>query len=132
MAEELGVFNHEFSARESGLRGLKRVYYNLLPAELCEEAVRRGEATMTADGALRALTGQHTGRSAKDKFVVFDDATRNAVWWDNNKPMSAEHFALLKADMLAHAEGKDLFVQDLIGGADSQNALPTRVVTEYA
>src|SRR5690606_11334151 len=54
------------------------------------------------------------------------------IWWENNKPLSRAHFDALHADMLAHAGERDLFVQDLIGGADKAYALPTRVVTELA
>ena len=57
--------------------------------------------------------------------MVRNATTEDQIWWDNNKPMSPEHFALLHEDMLAHARGKDLFVQDLIGGADAEYALPT-------
>jgi phosphoenolpyruvate carboxykinase (ATP) len=46
--------------------------------------------------------------------------------------MKPEHFEALKKDMLAHAAGKTLFVQDLVGGADAEYALPTRVVSEFA
>ena len=46
--------------------------------------------------------------------------------------MSPAHFDTLLADMLAHAAGKDLYVQDLVGGADAEQSLPTRVVTEFA
>ena len=130
--EEHGIYNHNFPVGKLGLNNPGAVYYNLMPAELCEQSLKRGEAVLTADGALRALTGQHTGRSAKDKFIVCDDNTRDVIWWDNNKAMSPAHFALLKEDMLAHAEGKELFVEDLIGGADAANRLPTRVITEYA
>ncbi|PRX08287.1 phosphoenolpyruvate carboxykinase [Martelella mediterranea] len=129
---EHGIYNRRFPVENTGLKDLAGIYYNLMPPELCEESLRRSEAVLTADGALRALTGQHTGRSAKDKFIVCDDSTRDQIWWDNNKPMSPEHFELLKADMLDHARGKELFVQDLIGGADAENRLPTRVITEYA
>ena len=130
--EEFGVRNPAAGIADIGLGKAASVRYNFLEAALYEEAIRRGEAELTADGALRALTGQHTGRSAKDKFVVRDGKTDDQIWWDNNKPMSPEHFAVLHQDMLAHAAGKDLFVQDLIGGADADNALPTRVVTEFA
>ncbi len=129
---EHGIYNRRFPVEAAGLKDLAGIYYNLMPSELCELALRRGEAVLTADGALRALTGQHTGRSAKDKFIVCDDKTKSQIWWDNNKAMSPEHFALLKEDMLAHAAGKELFVQDLVGGADAENRLPTRVITEYA
>ncbi len=115
-----------------GLGSVASVAYNLPEAKLYEEAIRRGEAELTAHGALRALTGQHTGRSPKDKFVVRDDATEDQIWWDNNKPMTPAHFAQLHQDMLAHAAGASLFVQDLIGGADPEYALPSRVITEFA
>jgi phosphoenolpyruvate carboxykinase (ATP) len=130
--EQLGLYNPANGVAAIGLEKVSRVNYNLSEVELYEEAIRRGEADLTADGALRAVTGQHTGRSPKDKFVVRDAVTEDKIWWDNNKPMSPEHFAVLKADMLAHAAGRELFVQDLIGGADLDNALPTRVVTEFA
>jgi phosphoenolpyruvate carboxykinase (ATP) len=115
-----------------GLGDVASVRYNLSEARLYEEAIRRGEAELTAHGALRAITGQHTGRSPKDKFVVRDETTEDQIWWDNNKPMSPAHFALLHQDMLAHAKGLSLFVQDLVGGADVDYALPARVVTEFA
>ncbi|THV22126.1 phosphoenolpyruvate carboxykinase [Peteryoungia ipomoeae] len=130
--EELGIRNPAMGLAHIGLGKAASVRYNFLEAALYEEALRRGEAELTADGALRALTGQHTGRSAKDKFVVRDAATDGQIWWDNNKPMTPEHFDVLLQDMLDHVAGMDLFVQDLIGGADSENALPTRVVTEFA
>src|SRR5690606_26025855 len=97
-----------------------------------EEAIRRGEARLTAHGALVAETGQHTGRSARDKFIVLDARTGPTVWWDNNKPMAPERFELLLADFIAHAADRELFVQDLIGGADETHKLPTRIITEYA
>lgn len=129
---EIGVHNPANGVAELGLGKASRVFYNLNESELYEEAIRNGEAELTIDGALRAVTGQHTGRSPKDKFVVRDASTENTIWWDNNKPLSPENFELLRQDMLAHATGKTLYVQDLIGGADEENALPTRVVTELA
>ncbi|MBZ9792752.1 phosphoenolpyruvate carboxykinase [Rhizobium sp. 3T7] len=130
--ELFGVHNPAIELATIGLGGANSARYNFTAASLYEESIRRGEAELTAHGALRALTGQHTGRSPRDKFVVRDANTDGQIWWDNNKPMSPENFALLKQDMLAHAAGKDLFVQDLIGGADEKNALPTRIVTELA
>ncbi|MEM6463047.1 MAG: phosphoenolpyruvate carboxykinase [Pseudomonadota bacterium] len=115
-----------------GFRGLRDVYANLTEAELYEQALGRGEAILTAHGALRALTGRHTGRSAQDKFVVRDETTEPLVWWDNNKPLSQDHFDTLLNDFLDYAQGKDIFVQDLIGGADARHALPSRIVTECA
>ena len=129
---EIGLRNPDNGIDICGLKTSGTVHYNLGPAELVEHALRRGEARLTAHGALVATTGQHTGRSPKDKFVVRDADTDAQVWWDNNKPMSPEQFALLHEDFLAHAADLDLYVQDLVGGADQANSLPTRVVTEYA
>ena len=130
--EELGVRNPSNGIEKLGFRHLHTVRYNVLEAALCEDAIRNGEAVLTADGALRAITGQHTGRSPKDKFVVRDATTDSQIWWENNKPLSPLHFEQLYNDMLAYAEGESLYVQDLIGGADAENALPTRIITELA
>lgn len=129
---ETGLRNPSFGIAESNVKTSGKVFYNLNAAELTEESIKRGEARLTAHGALLATTGQHTGRSPKDKFVVKDDLTEDNVWWDNNKPLSPEHFETLYQDMLKHAEGLDLFVQDLRGGADPDNELPVRVITQYA
>src|SRR5438132_12309214 len=58
-----------------GVRSLSRAWHNLVPAELYEHAARRGEALIVATGALDAETGQHTGRSPKDKFFVKEPTT---------------------------------------------------------
>ena len=115
-----------------GFRNLKAVNWNLSAPALYEEAVRRGEGQVAANGPLVVRTGIHTGRSAGDKFVVRDAETENQVWWDNNKAMSPAHFDALHADMMAHAEGRELFAKDLFGGADLTHRISVRVVTEYA
>ncbi|OXT02045.1 phosphoenolpyruvate carboxykinase (ATP) [Notoacmeibacter marinus] len=125
-----GTFNKPIESQ--GLTGAVSVAYNLSEAELYEEAVRRGEATLTSGGALVAETGQHTGRSAKDKFVVRTADNEDKIWWDNNKPMSPQAFETLFDDFKAHLVDKELFVQDLTGGADERHKLNVRVVTEYA
>jgi phosphoenolpyruvate carboxykinase (ATP) len=129
---EAGQCNPAWAIDRIGLRTTGAVRYNLGAAALYEEAIRRGEARLTAHGALIAETGQHTGRSPKDKFVVRDEGTGPHVWWDNNKAISPVQFEMLLADFRAHAANKDLFVQDLVGGADEGLKLPTRVVTELA
>jgi len=129
---EVGKRNPACPIDRIGLKTTGMVRYNFGAAALYEEAIRRGEARLTAHGALVAETGQHTGRSPKDKFVVRDAATEAHVWWDNNKAISPAQFETLFADFLAHAADKDLYVQDLVGGADAELKLPTRVVTEFA
>src|SRR5471030_3416248 len=115
-----------------GFRKLKAVHLNFSAPALYEEAVKRGEGLLAKDGPLVVRTGVHTGRSASDKFVVRDSASESQVWWDNNKPMSPAHFDALHADMMAHAEGCELFAKDLFGGADLTHRISVRVVTEYA
>jgi phosphoenolpyruvate carboxykinase (ATP) len=132
MTIQAGVFNPSFSADQFGLKDLKSVFYNLEAPQLYEEAIRRGEARIAKGGALVADTGMHTGRSPKDKFIVRDAITDRTVWWDNSSAMTPEQFDTLFADMRRHAAGRDLFAQDLYGGADLANRVDVRVFTEYA
>jgi phosphoenolpyruvate carboxykinase (ATP) len=132
MAHETGMRNPSFGIERNGITGAGMVFHNLNEAELCNESLARGESRLSAHGALVATTGQHTGRSAKDKFIVRDTNTEGRIWWDNNKALTPAEFDRLHEDMLAHAAGKDLFVQDLVGGADLAHALPVRVITEFA
>jgi phosphoenolpyruvate carboxykinase (ATP) len=115
-----------------GLRWANCISWNAVDAVLFQEAVERGEATVTATGGLAVTTGAHTGRSAKDKFIVRNAASESSVWWDNNQSLAQNQFDSLKTDMLAHARMKSLFVQDLLGGADVAHTLETRVITEFA
>ncbi|MEO1040602.1 MAG: phosphoenolpyruvate carboxykinase [Pseudomonadota bacterium] len=105
---------------------------NWTEAALYEEAVRRGEAKIAKGGALVVTTGQHTGRSARDKFTVRDAETENSVWWDFNASMTPEHFSTLWDDMRAHMAGMELFVQELFGGADANHRINVRIVNELA
>jgi phosphoenolpyruvate carboxykinase (ATP) len=129
---ETGIRNPGLGAEAFGFDGLAGLYWNDSAATLVERSVRRCEGSLTADGALAVKTGMHTGRSAQDKFVVRTPTNENAIWWDNNKPMDPETFAVLKADMIAHAQRKHLFAQDLHGGADPSNRINVRVFAEYA
>ena len=114
------------------LEASHKIRRNSNAPELIEIAVRRGEGQLTATGAFAVETGQHTGRSAQDKYVVRDASTDSQIWWDNSKEMSDEQFDRLLADFIAFAKHKELFVQDLYAGADTSHRLSTRVVTEYA
>jgi phosphoenolpyruvate carboxykinase (ATP) len=130
--ENFGVYNSAHGADRFGFRNLKRLFWNLEAPALYEHALANREAQLIRGGALAADTGVHTGRSPRDKFVVRDAKTENEVWWDNNAAITPEQFELLLADFLGHAEGKDLFVQDLFGGADPATRARARVFTEYA
>ena len=109
-----------------------KIRRNMLPAELVETALRRGEGRLASTGAFVVETGQHTGRSAEDKYIVRDAESEPQIWWDNSKAMSEEQFDRLLADFISFAKHKELFVQDLYAGADATHRLNTRIVTEYA
>jgi phosphoenolpyruvate carboxykinase (ATP) len=116
-----------------GFEQTGEVFWNLGSAELYEEAVRRGEAQIAHLGPLVARTGQHTGRSPKDKFVVRDAERADEVWWGaNNQPLDPDKVEPLLARMRAYVRDVDLFVQDCYVGADARYRMPIRVVTEYA
>jgi phosphoenolpyruvate carboxykinase (ATP) len=116
-----------------GISNVARVYWNLSVPALYEEAVRRREALISVDGPLVCRTGQHTGRSPNDKFIVREPSSEDKVWWSKvNRPIDAAHFDALHQHMLNYCEGKELFVQDCYAGADPRYRLPVRVITEQA
>ncbi|MBV0892195.1 phosphoenolpyruvate carboxykinase [Paracoccus sp. Z118] len=124
--------NPDFRIEDQGLEGLGQVHYNLLEPALVEAAIRRGEGTLGLGGAFLVSTGDKTGRSPKDKFVVSTPSVQDSIWWENNPPMEPEAFDRLYDDMLAHMQGGEYFVQDLYGGADPEQRLDVRVVSELA
>jgi len=110
-----------------------RARWNLSSAALYEAAVRRHEGMIAAAGPISCLTGQHTGRSPNDKFVVREPSSeRNIEWGKTNRPMEPAQFDLLREDMLGSLTDKELFVEDLYAGADPAYRLPVRIVTEFA
>ncbi|WP_298671360.1 phosphoenolpyruvate carboxykinase [uncultured Sphingomonas sp.] len=117
-----------------GIETRATLHWNLETARLVEAAVTRGEGRLAADGPLVVETGQHTGRSAQDKFIVKDAETADTVWWGKtNKAMDPAHFAALKADFFAALSDKsDLYVQDLFGGSQPSYRVRVRVINELA
>ncbi len=78
-------------------------------------------------------TGQYTGRAAHDKFIVEEPSSKKNIWWgDSNQPFEKKNFDRLFNKVLAYLQGKDLFVQDCFAGADPDNRLPIRIITETA
>jgi len=107
---------------------------NLSAPALVEASLAAGEGALSKHGALVVETGPHTGRSAKDKFIVRDDTTEDTVWWGKvNAPMTRDHFAALKADfMKALGEKETLYVADLFGGSQPEHRVNVRVINELA
>ncbi len=115
-----------------GLKNLRQVHWNLPMATLVQEAIERREGLLAKDGPLVVKTGIHTGRSAGDKFIVREPSVDRHIWWDNNKAMTPAHFEALLNAFRSYAQGRELFVQDLFGGADPTHRLPVRIITELA
>ena len=116
-----------------GLVNLAAIHHNLSVPELYEHAIRQGEGTIAAGGAFVAITGQHTGRSPKDKYIVRDSVTEASVnWGDVNIPVSEAVFDMIHQRMLAYLQGRPAYVVDVFAGADAEFRLPVRVVTEQA
>src|SRR5687767_6288875 len=96
-----------------GIRNVERVYWNLSVPALYEEAVRRREGLISAGGPIVCRTGQHTGRSPNDKFIVREPSSEDKVWWSRvNRPIEPQSFEALYQRMLNYVEGRELFVQD--------------------
>jgi phosphoenolpyruvate carboxykinase (ATP) len=123
-----------YPLEKQGIATNAELHWNLGTPALVEHAIRRGEGVLAKDGPLVVATGQHTGRSAKDKFIVQDDETQDSIWWGKtNVPMSPEHFAALKSDFLAAlAEKQTLYVADLFGGSQAEHRVNVRVINEFA
>jgi phosphoenolpyruvate carboxykinase (ATP) len=118
----------------TGVAGPAAIHANLTAAGLYAQALRRGEGRLSADGAFMAVTGQHTGRSVQDKFVVDDPEVHDAIWWGKiNQPMQPANFAKLTAKVRGFLGQKpELFTQDLYAGADPAHRIKVRLVTTNA
>jgi len=112
---------------------LRAAYWNLPVEALYEEIIFRKEGRLSHQGPIVVNTGKHTARAANDKLIVREAGSEDHIWWgEYNRPINAEKFEELYARLLGFIQGRDLFVQDCYGGADSNYNLPVRIITEYA
>ncbi|HCC26538.1 MAG TPA: phosphoenolpyruvate carboxykinase (ATP), partial [Erythrobacter sp.] len=127
------TFSLSHSLADQGIETSATIHPNLTSEELTAAALERSEGRRAKDGPLVVETGKHTGRSAKDKFIVRNAETEDTVWWDNNASMTPAHFAALKEDFLkAVADKGELFVADLFGGSQPEHRVNVRVINELA
>ena len=106
--------------------------WNLSPEKLTQISLSKNYATLANSGAISINTGEFTGRSPKDRFVVKDSTTENAVWWGNvNIPFSPEKYNTLYNKVTEYLKGKDLYVRDVYACADENFRLNIRVINEY-
>ena len=131
--EDIGI-KSVFGLENHGLKNLNNVYWNLLPPKLVEEFVLRNEGELSDTGSVMVNTGQHTGRSPKDKYIVkYDNEDDKDIWWgDVNVSISPSQFEQLYIKTKTYLQGKDVFVQDIKVGAHPAHQIPVRVITETA
>lgn len=111
-----------------------KIYNNLNRDELLHMAVSRGEGILSRNGALAVQTGERTGRSPKDRFIVKDSTTENKVdWGDINQPISATSFEKLWQRATNYLNDRDcLFTADLCVGVDPSYQVPIHLTCELA
>jgi phosphoenolpyruvate carboxykinase (ATP) len=108
------------------------IHWNLSADELIEICLDKNIGKIASSGALAVNTGEFTGRSPKDRFIVKDDITENQVWWDGkiNLPFDEDKFDKLYNKVVTYLSTKELYARDAFAGADDHYKLSLRVVTE--
>ena len=129
----LGPVVSRHGLERHGIRNYATAHWNLAAPALYRHSLRRGEGKLAEGGALVVLTGQHTGRSPHDKFIVEEASTRDDIWWGEvNAGISEQGFERLYAKVVSYFQNRELFVQDLFAGADPEYRMSVRVVSESA
>ena len=125
-------FFGEFGLKMSKDSG--KVYKNYPPSFLIQKSIAYGHGSLSEDGSLVVKTGKHTGRSAKDKYVVRTPQTENTIWWENDlNEMSIDHFMALKEKVLDYLnqEDRDIFISTRSVGADPEHNLGVRTISTH-
>ncbi len=131
--ENLGLKNPKADLSQHGLAGHVIANWNLTASQLIEAAVKAKQSCLNSTGALVVDTGQFTGRSPKDRYIVQDDSTKDVYWGDVNIPISSENFDALHKKVMAHLSNQEeVYVRDSYACADPNHALKIRVVTEHS
>jgi phosphoenolpyruvate carboxykinase (ATP) len=128
-----GLKNPSFNLESIGIKNAANQFWNLTPEELVEETIKRGQGVLNDTGALAVDTGEFTGRSPNDKFIVKDDITKDSVDWSSkfNIPVEPSVFDNLYNKVVNYFGGKDAFIRDCVACAHEDYKLNVRVVTEY-
>ncbi|WP_299272864.1 phosphoenolpyruvate carboxykinase (ATP) [uncultured Psychroserpens sp.] len=130
------MVNHTHATKSISLDayGIKnaKVRYQLSPNELQELTISKGQGQEASSGALAVKTGEFTGRSPMDRFIVKDDITKDRIWWGNiNIPFDADKFQRLYDKVTNYLSEKEVFVRDSYACADDNYRLNIRVINEY-
>lgn len=116
----------------SGLKHTETIHYQLSPQALVNDTLRLGEGVLSNTGALVIRTGEFTGRSPKDKFIVRDEITSETVFWNEfNLPIEEAYFSIIRKKVFDYLENlPELWIRDCFACADPRYRLSIRVVTE--
>ncbi|MBA3718367.1 MAG: phosphoenolpyruvate carboxykinase (ATP), partial [Actinobacteria bacterium] len=116
---------------EHGLDARGTVHWHPTTALLYMHAIFRGDAVLAEGGPLVVDTGEHTGRSPKDRFIVREPSSAERINWGTvNQPLDEDQFDGLRDKVVSHLEGTDLYVVNAFAGADPAHRLPLRVITD--
>lgn len=127
----LGTNTKSISLNHLGIKNAT-IRYQLTSNELHDETIQKGQGTVSFLGAIAVNTGEFTGRSPLDRFIVKDAATKDEVWWSNiNLPFEEEKFDKLYQKVVSYLSEKELFVRDCFACADEKYKLSIRVINEY-
>ncbi len=126
--------NRTVDLSEHGIEPSGNVHWNMGPEELHQMAVELNEAKLTSDSVLLAVTGERTGRSPNDRFIVDEAGMAEEVWWGEvNRPTAPAVFDRLLVKVQEHLNSvENVFVKDAFCGADKDYRMPVRLVTEKA
>eukprot|EP01104_Vermistella_antarctica_P013170 TRINITY_DN3952_c0_g1_i1.p1 TRINITY_DN3952_c0_g1~~TRINITY_DN3952_c0_g1_i1.p1 ORF type:complete len:585 (+),score=124.35 TRINITY_DN3952_c0_g1_i1:71-1825(+) len=128
-----GVAWSDNGLEKFGLINLGHQHWNLPTADLVEKALRSNEGSLAHNGPLIVRTGTHTGRAARDKYIVKEETTENTIdWGDVNRPMTEKAWLGLNKKSNSYMQNRDVYVMDVYAGADPAHRMAVRVVTETA
>ena len=115
-----------------GIKNIETIHYQLSPEELVQDTLRIGEGVLNDTGALVIRTGEFTGRSPKDKFIVKDEITAETVHWnDFNIPIEQKYFDIIHKKIMDYFENlPELWVRDCYACADPRYRMNIRVINE--
>src|SRR5258708_21585889 len=114
-----------------GLKSAENIFYQLPPEELISHAVVMGEGILSDTGALVIDTGEFTGRSPKDRFIVKDPLTADSINWNEfNIPIAEKYFDVLYQKMIGFLRNKKLWIRDCYACAAQNYRLNIRVINE--
>lgn len=122
-----------YGIEKHGILNPKSVRRNLSPAVLIETALQTEPSRLTDKGALLIETGNYTGRSPKDRFIVDEEGISEEInWGAENKKISEAQFLSIYGKVGAYLSNRDVYLFDGFAGADEKYRVPVRVINEYA